>query len=459
MKDKEEFFLAPSENIEGKKDKKLWYWEECMKIAADSGAKLGSLVFWVVYKISVYEEHGKFDFCTAGPARLAEDLGVSEKQIRWALQRACSTSVWQEKEKKPKEQQLYHIFCSQRVYRNKTDIYVTKHWLEKHNIKPDKISILAHNKHPEQRLDREDGRYKILPVEGELVEKSVVLDDEDANETTPKSVVFDETTPKSVDTTPKSVVGIEVDLNRNKLKRMSESLNKLKSSKEDGGEPPKDGVKQDKRNPLVEAAYEQWDLVVGKAITARKQYNRWACNRLIKRKDVGLDKVLAVLPYVKQAEGVQFAPQVRSFEELEQKWDKLQSWIERQSLNWTSPSGEIEQDKDSASIVEKENSSELAVLQNPAFQIWTEVMGVPLSATRVNDEAGQILLRKCKGEDGLRKVLRACLKAKQDPKADFRARNIANLSDLQKNWDYVIDWARQQVGKQSKPGIVDINQY
>lgn len=257
MKDKELFFFAPSENIEGEKDKKLWYWQECMKIAAESGAKMGTLVFWVVYKIAVYEEHGKFDFCTAGPARLAEDLEVSEKQIRWALQRACSTSVWQGRVKKSKKQQLYHIFCSQRVYRNKTGIYVTKHWLEKHNIKSDKISILAHNKHPEQMLDKENERYKVLPAK-EDVEKSVVLSDEEADITTPKSVDFDETTSKSVDTTPKSVVDIEVDLNSNKSNGMSESLNESKSSsKEDVAEPLNKFSKTRKRKIFVPPTVEE----------------------------------------------------------------------------------------------------------------------------------------------------------------------------------------------------------
>ena len=94
-----------------------------------------------------------------------------------------------------------------------------------------------------------------------------------------------------------------------------------------------------------------------------------------------------------------------------------------------------------------------------AYALWAEIMDCPIKRDRWNSMAARnLMVSKDKGEDWLRKTLMLCKKAKQDPKADFRAKNIANLADLQKNWEYVIDWARQKAGVRSKPNIVDLNE-
>ena len=88
-----------------------------------------------------------------------------------------------------------------------------------------------------------------------------------------------------------------------------------------------------------------------------------------------------------------------------------------------------------------------------AYELWEEVMGYPCKRDKWNSGAGYNMVRaKNKGEEWLRKMLIIARECKSDPKADFRAKNIANLFDIQKNQDYLLDWARQKVAK--KPNVV-----
>ena len=86
-----------------------------------------------------------------------------------------------------------------------------------------------------------------------------------------------------------------------------------------------------------------------------------------------------------------------------------------------------------------------------AYAIWEEIMNQPLKRDNWNSIAGYNILRDSKkGEEWLRKMLVISKACKSDPKADFRARNIANLVELQKNWEFLMDWARQKASSQSE---------
>lgn len=90
-----------------------------------------------------------------------------------------------------------------------------------------------------------------------------------------------------------------------------------------------------------------------------------------------------------------------------------------------------------------------------AYELWEEIMGQPCKRNRWNGNAGYNMMRaKNKGEEWLRKMLILARECKKDPKADFRAKNVANLFELQKNQDFVLDWARQKVVK--KNNVVEL---
>ena len=86
-----------------------------------------------------------------------------------------------------------------------------------------------------------------------------------------------------------------------------------------------------------------------------------------------------------------------------------------------------------------------------AYQLWEDIMGTPLKRSQWNTMAGYNMLRaKDKGEQWFREMLVLLLACKKDSKSDYRARNIANLSDLQKNYEYLIDWGRKHYEDQQK---------
>lgn len=116
------------------------------------------------------------------------------------------------------------------------------------------------------------------------------------------------------------------------------------------------------------------------------------------------------------------------------------------------------EEKGKLRIVDKEGN---VVGGNPytekAYMLWEEIMGCPLKRNQWNSKAGYNLLRaKDKGEEWFRKMLIVLRECKKDPKADFRAKNIANLSDLQKNWEYLVDWARQKAEKKAEKNSVHL---
>jgi len=98
------------------------------------------------------------------------------------------------------------------------------------------------------------------------------------------------------------------------------------------------------------------------------------------------------------------------------------------------------------------------VLVEKAYALWEEVLGQPCKRDKWNSQAAWNMMRaKAKGEQWLKGMLIVVRECKKDPKADFRARNIANLADLQRNWEYAMDWYRQQVSIQQESNIIRLD--
>ena len=80
-----------------------------------------------------------------------------------------------------------------------------------------------------------------------------------------------------------------------------------------------------------------------------------------------------------------------------------------------------------------------------AYELWEEIMGQPCKRDQWNSRAGWNIMRaKNKGEEWLKGMLVLARECKKDSKADFRASHVANLADLQKNQEYVLDWYRKK---------------
>ena len=77
------------------------------------------------------------------------------------------------------------------------------------------------------------------------------------------------------------------------------------------------------------------------------------------------------------------------------------------------------------------------------FELWEEIMGAPMALTRENVSASEKLVQE-NGKDGLRNIILLARECKKDSRADYRASHIANLNDLLRNWEYLVDWARQK---------------
>ena len=84
-------------------------------------------------------------------------------------------------------------------------------------------------------------------------------------------------------------------------------------------------------------------------------------------------------------------------------------------------------------------------LTERAYELWEEIMGQPCKRDQWNSKAGWNMMRaKNKGEEWLRGMIIIARESKKDPKADYRASHVANLFDLQKNQEYVLDWYRKK---------------
>lgn len=311
------FIFPACENIEKKSDRKTWFWTDCLDVAKKSGCSLGTIEFWLVYKIRVYETHGDYKFCIAGVDKLAKDIGVTPKQIEIALMDACKTG------------KLYHIWCDKKVYRNKTKIYVTKDWLNERGLNPQFLTLKAR------------GGKNTHYITGTALESGEVV-------------------------------------NVKSIKTKGETLETKVQTLETKGE-------------TLEFPH-------------MNKYNR------ISIKECNTNIVL---------------------------------------------------DKSKKDVVKNRKVDENGVVvggnvnTERAYELWEEIMGQPCKRNRWNGNAGYNMMRaKNKGEEWLRKMLILARECKKDPKADFRAKNVANLFELQKNQDFVLDWARQKVIK--KNNVVEL---
>jgi len=78
--------------------------------------------FWVYHQHRSYEKFGKFGFCVAGIPQMAEDCGLTDKQVLSAYRQLMDKGAVQ------------HIWCDSKVYRNKTKVYVSQALINERKI-------------------------------------------------------------------------------------------------------------------------------------------------------------------------------------------------------------------------------------------------------------------------------------------------------------------------------------
>ena len=84
--------------------------------------------------------------------------------------------------------------------------------------------------------------------------------------------------------------------------------------------------KKEYGNPDINWLFRLWEEKVGFPIKTKVQMNRYACQRLIKSRS--LDSIAKALPYVAMTMDDQYAPTIKNFMDLEEKWDTLGIYIE-----------------------------------------------------------------------------------------------------------------------------------
>ena len=363
----DEFIFPGCENIEKKEDKKIWYWGECIKDAVSVGCKMGTIRFWVVYKIRVYETHGDYKFCVAGADRLAQDIGceVTPRQVEIALEDAC------------KKGQLFHIWCDKRVYRNKTKIYVTKQWLEKRGLNPETLAILTKgrkNTHFVTGTALKNGEVvNVKAVENDLKTKGKTLE-------------------TKVETLETKVETLETKVETLGLPRMNKCKNVLKGM----------SVNECTVTKVTEQMLEKQ--------TSESIPLEGDDKNALESKVVGItgNKAIDDEPIPQVPPTPLPSKKVRVLDE-DGKVKGGHPYTER------------------------------------AYELWKEIMGQPCKRNKWNSQAGWNMMRaKNKGEEWLRGMIILARECKKDSKADYRASHVANLFDLQKNQEYVLDWYRKK---------------
>ncbi len=93
-------------------------------------------------------------------------------------------------------------------------------------------------------------------------------------------------------------------------------------------------------NKTINELIELFEQVTGRPITSRQQAQRRACYNLLRRKDIGREKLTAVIEKVLPlAVADPYAPQINGFVDLQAKWDALGGWVHRKQLKQSQPRG------------------------------------------------------------------------------------------------------------------------
>ena len=78
----------------------------------------------------------------------------------------------------------------------------------------------------------------------------------------------------------------------------------------------------------------------GFKVDSKIKANRYACNRLIKKR--GFDSVLKAIPYVAESQSDKYAPRIVNFMDLEEKWNGLGVWCKQKTNTNFMKYGKIE---------------------------------------------------------------------------------------------------------------------
>lgn len=80
-------------------------------------------------------------------------------------------------------------------------------------------------------------------------------------------------------------------------------------------------------NATINELFQLWEDKCGFPIKNKVQLNRFACQRLIKSR--GIEPIRAVLAVLPETFDDRYAPSVKNFMDLEEKWDNLRLWYRK----------------------------------------------------------------------------------------------------------------------------------
>lgn len=87
------------------------------------------------------------------------------------------------------------------------------------------------------------------------------------------------------------------------------------------------GQTDEQGNQQINALFEYWQTINGYPIKSNVAANRKACYNLLRRKDIGEDRLKAIIADL--TSGKQYPPSCADFVELQSKWNKIEAWQTR----------------------------------------------------------------------------------------------------------------------------------
>lgn len=124
-----------------------------------------------------------------------------------------------------------------------------------------------------------------------------------------------------------------------KDKSLFNKLNKDGSDEPMASNVEKSEEQDDKRNPDINEMFEYWESKMHYPIKSNAGKNRMACYNLLRRKDVGKERLKSIIDDLRS--GKQYPPQCSDFLEMQSKWNKIEAWQLRLKPKKISNSREI----------------------------------------------------------------------------------------------------------------------
>ena len=260
-------------------DHDLCYRPGVIKEALEKKVQFGTKEFFVYSQLRWYETDGKFGYCVAGTERLGEDVGMSSKEVEHALRGLKDAGL------------VEHVWCNKKVYCNKTKIWISTVRLAGVCTNVDAIRVLKKGK-------------KNITALGET------------------SSGNEETSSGNEDASPV----------RTEVGNTKEISNEISIPKGIEPKAPDEVVensveKSEFGKPEINNLFKLWEESCGFPIKNKIQLNRFACQRLLKSR--GIDAIRNVLKFIPETYSDRYAPTIKNFMDLEEKWDALRIYYQK----------------------------------------------------------------------------------------------------------------------------------